>query len=489
MQIRPVDSAVVPGTGWLITLGLVAAYLAFLFWVAATGRMERWNLSLMLGVVLMVRTQHGKGIIEAIAKPKRFWNLLADFGTGLSLLGMALITLVTVFGAYQSLQPSSGIPALGPKEILVIPGLNPFVPLWYGLIGLIVTLVVHEGAHGVLARANNMRVKSLGLLFLVVPVGAFVEPDETELTSAPRRQRMRVFAAGPVVNLVTATVFMTIFAGMMASTSDTPGIHVETAVAGFDGRTTAAQRANLAPGDTFVALDGNHLSRYEEFVAVMEKHRPGDTITLTMQDGSVRQTQLGSRWDALSNEDQGHVLAGDAVGNATCDNHKLSRDPARCGEGLQALAFLGVQDWDNDGFVRHAVRNPFTPGAFALTVYLPVAEVMAHKPELSLYFPSFIQTPFSSAIFWPIAMTVFWIFWLNLLVGLTNILPMLPLDGGHIFRDAVGAVVQGAKPGLEKERRDAVVKRIVTVVSFVILAAIILQIAGPHLVNAFMTPK
>ncbi|HET6398832.1 MAG TPA: site-2 protease family protein, partial [Candidatus Thermoplasmatota archaeon] len=201
--------------GWLVTLALVAAYVTFVVWLIQTGRLRRWNLSLMLGIILMVRTQRGKGALEVLARPKRLWNVLGDFGILLTLTGMLLMTLLFLWSVWFALQPDSGVQPLGASEILVIPGVNPFVPLWYGILALILTLVVHEGGHGILARANNMRVKSLGLLFAVVPIGAFVEPDEEDLNSSTRRNRLRVFAAGPLLNLIFAALFLGLFVGGM----------------------------------------------------------------------------------------------------------------------------------------------------------------------------------------------------------------------------------------------------------------------------------
>ena len=35
----------------------------------------------------------------------------------------------------------------------------------------------------------------------------------------------------------------------------------------------------------------------------------------------------------------------------------------------------------------------------------------------------------------------FWLIWLNFLLGFTNLIPMVPFDGGHIFRDMVHAAL------------------------------------------------
>ena len=57
-----------------------------------------------------------------------------------------------------------------------------YVPFFYWIISIFVIAVVHEFSHGLIARANNIKVKSSGFAFLalLVPIipAAFVEPDE-----------------------------------------------------------------------------------------------------------------------------------------------------------------------------------------------------------------------------------------------------------------------------------------------------------------------
>ncbi len=67
-------------------------------------------------------------------------------------------------------------------------------------------MVVHELSHGVVAKAQRLPLKSVGLVLLaVIPPGAFVEPDEEELGKAPPlRARLRVYGAGSMANVVTA---------------------------------------------------------------------------------------------------------------------------------------------------------------------------------------------------------------------------------------------------------------------------------------------
>ena len=475
--MTPVERAL--STGWLIALGLVVLYVVFVFWLVQTQRLQKWNLSLMLGFALMVRTQRGKGVIEAIARPKRFWNLVGDVGTVLSLVGMVLMTAVFLLTMVISLNPDNGIQPLAAKEILVIPGVNPFVPLWYGLVALIVTLVVHEGGHGVLARANGMRLKSLGLLVAVLPIGAFVEPDEDDLKAAPRRRRLRVFAAGPAVNLGTAALCLAAFALLMGSTAPAPGVHVALTV-----KDAPADLAGISPGDSLVRVDGQDIPDWSAFTTIMEGRHPGDRLAVQLADGQSLDVVLASYWSSLDDKTKEAILADDHDAVAANCNPRLDPDPssgAECAERLDQQAFLGVRPLlpSDTRFATH----PFTgPGAGLLTlISLPVGEVRG-QPFLSLYLPAFYEAPFAPAVFWPIVTLAFWVFWINLMVGLTNILPMLPLDGGHIFRDAAGGVLQRLRPAMDSDRRDKIIARTAGGMSLLILTAFILQIVGPRLV-------
>ena len=92
----------------------------------------------------------------------------------------------------------------------LLPGIN--LPLFEGILALVLVLVVHEGAHAVLTRIAKVPLKSSGLvLFGVIPIGAFVEPDEKRLAHATAARQTRVLVGGPTANLLTSLLFCTLF--------------------------------------------------------------------------------------------------------------------------------------------------------------------------------------------------------------------------------------------------------------------------------------
>ncbi|MEM2690004.1 MAG: site-2 protease family protein, partial [Nitrososphaerota archaeon] len=90
----------------------------------------------------------------------------------------------------------------GPQSLLLIPGINPYLPIIYGWIGILVAIIAHESMHGIIARMVGYQVKTTGMiLFLGIPIGAFVEINEEELKSGKTRDVARVLSGGPISNV------------------------------------------------------------------------------------------------------------------------------------------------------------------------------------------------------------------------------------------------------------------------------------------------
>jgi len=198
--------------GYLLTLIILAAFYIGVFILHKTGLMERYKLS-MMGPFLMWRTQKGKELIERISK-RRGWFLYAKVSK--VIVATAMFSMLALLIWEATIVPS--IPkenAPSPEMMLGIPGINPVIPIWYGILGLLVAMVFHEGAHGILTRANKLKLKSLGILLLVVPLGAFVEPDEEELQATTKKKRTDVFSVGPGTNIIIAFIVVIILAGSM----------------------------------------------------------------------------------------------------------------------------------------------------------------------------------------------------------------------------------------------------------------------------------
>jgi len=97
------------------------------------------------GPVIMIRTTRWLSLIDRLSRPRRFWRGAITAGIPLVVLGMlsflALFLLLTFSVMRTPPEPSV---YTAPRNVLLIPGLNQFIPLWWGWIALFVTMAVHE---------------------------------------------------------------------------------------------------------------------------------------------------------------------------------------------------------------------------------------------------------------------------------------------------------------------------------------------------------
>jgi membrane-associated protease RseP (regulator of RpoE activity) len=209
------------------------------------------------GPITTIHTQSGRDFLDWLAGPKRFWRAWANFGVGIALVAMFgsfLFLLVSALAAVQN--PPRATAVNQPRNVLVIPGVNDFLPLSVApeiVFGLVVGLVVHEGGHGLLCRVEDIEIESMGLALLAfVPIGAFVAPDEESQQEASRGGKTRMFAAGVTNNFaVTLLAFALLFGPVVGSIGVAPGA----AVGGVAPDSSAAD-AGIEPGDRVTAIDG-----------------------------------------------------------------------------------------------------------------------------------------------------------------------------------------------------------------------------------------
>ena len=208
------------------------------------------------GPILTLHTKRGRVFLNWLAGPKRFWRAWANVGVGIALVVMVGSFVALVFAALNVVQDPATQTVSNPKNFLVIPGVNDFLPLSAApgiVFGLAVGLIVHEGGHGLLSRVEDIEIESMGLALLaVLPIGAFVEPNEKQRRERTRGAQTRMFAAGVTNNFaVTVVVYALLFGPIIASLSVAPGA----AVAGSFPGSPAAQ-ADIGEGDRITAFDG-----------------------------------------------------------------------------------------------------------------------------------------------------------------------------------------------------------------------------------------
>jgi membrane-associated protease RseP (regulator of RpoE activity) len=83
--------------------------------------------------------------------------------------------------------------------------------------------------------------------------------------------------------------------------------------------------------------------------------------------------------------------------------------------------------------------------------------------------------------FWISANMLYWLAWMNLLLGLSNTLPLVPLDGGLLFRDFASSIAARFRRGWSAARLDQFGGRAAAASSLIVLVLLVWQFLVPRL--------
>jgi membrane-associated protease RseP (regulator of RpoE activity) len=271
-----------------IFLGVVALSWILILVFEKTGRLKAERHL----ILLIVRTEQGKEFISRLARHRRFWRVFGSAGILVGFLGMLLVMYSIVHALYSKYV--AGAPVASVQA--VIPGVT--IPFWYGLVGLVTVLVVHEIAHGIVARSENISLKSLGLVFVtIIPIGAFVEPDEEELKNSSRGAKLRVYAVGSFGNILLALLALLGFLFVTSNFFDTSQVQIIGITEGSpaDGL--------LREGMIIQEINGAEVTSLRSFFMIMRDVKAGDTLVLKTDEGLYTLTTAAKK----DNPEQGYM--------------------------------------------------------------------------------------------------------------------------------------------------------------------------------------
>ncbi|ERG89260.1 MAG: putative membrane-associated Zn-dependent proteases 1 [halophilic archaeon J07HX5] len=236
------------------------------------------------GPLTTIRTQRGQAAIDRLAQYKRFWRAWGNIGVGIAVVVMVGFGIVIVTGVITIINQPEAQTIENPQNVLVIPGVNDFLPLSAAgeiLFGLLVGLVVHEGGHGLLFRVEDIELKSLGVLSLAfIPLGAFAEPDPEDQQSVDRGARARAFAAGITNNFAVTVVALVLLVPVAGAIAVAPGAPVGDTVSG------SGADGILSHGDRITAVGGTPVENGTELEATVENSSAA-TLTVDRADAST----------------------------------------------------------------------------------------------------------------------------------------------------------------------------------------------------------
>jgi membrane-associated protease RseP (regulator of RpoE activity) len=394
--------------------------------------------------LILIHTPFGLDFFNRVAK----WpgaKLYADFNTWL----MPAITALAVFlilGSLMILVANSaardGVASIGPQANLLIPGLNPYLPITYGWVALVVTIIIHEAGHGIVARVYNIRVDSTGIvLFLGLPVGAFVNIEREELNRATLKQKSAVLTAGPLNNMILAGASLVALFLIISTLTPLPpdpnapqfGVMVATVNGG-----SLAQSIGMEQESIIQYIGGQEVRTIEDLGTKLRENL-GTTVDITWIN---KAGETITRQVALPPA----VEPGRGVLGVTVTI--LSPDPQ------------AVLDRYQGAFGTNPLALLLPPTIQQGVV--PYSDLMAPKYESSVLG--------SHEVFAPVANMLFWLWFINFNVGIFNALPIGPLDGGQLY----GALIE------RRARSQAIAKNANMLLTLVMVAIVAASILLPY---------
>ena len=454
------------GESWLFS-GYTQFAVLLLIWVPGMrwaqneGHLEKYNLDLVWGrSFVMWRTDAGKDFIEWLAQYNLFWRRVGAVWVVTVFLIMILMFLLLAWQATLAWSiPKTS--AVSPKMMIGLPGLNPVIPLWYGILALVVAMVVHEFSHGILSRVADVKIKALGLLMFIFPVGAFVEPDEEEMKNMKRWERMRLYSAGPGSNMVIAIVFSLLFSWVMVDSLEpsNDGVLSANVVMDYGG-----SEAGLEPWMLITSVNDQEVNSAQDFSDIMNETYAGQTVNVSVLNKGQPETYQATLSDK---------------GSYYLKYYPDYYEPWMSGKGFMGIAVVDPE------VVTDSLAHPGSSGGSMLQyITLPFQKLQPFPEHFtSLFEPTGIPGILPDNLFWILANCFYWIFWLNLMVGLTNALPAVPLDGGFIFADGVSGILDKFKQGMTEERKEVFVDNLVAILAFSVIFLVIWQLVGPRIVG------
>jgi len=428
---------------WILAAAvLVGIYIAIAWYIHSRGL---WSDRITFyGPVMAIRTSR-VSVLDRFRRYAGFFRAYGTVGIGVVVIVSVLITvmLIVSVGATLIMQPEpTGI--YEPRNILLIPGINQFIPstaaVW---LAFVLTIAIHELGHGILCRVEGFRVKAMGVLMAVIPIGFFVEPDEDEVEAARTLPRIRMYGAGITNNVVAGGVCLVLLLLLLGMAIPLPVPFI----AGVYEGSPAAQ-AGVPPDSLILEVNGISVETRDEVTAIMSTTVPGDQVSLLLQtDGETESATvtLGHWPESITD----HPDSG----------------------------FMGIYYYDAP-MVKETFGQLATPLGLLQLLILPFDTSIGGQLLGVIAFDSDALVAWAEpfAGYWGIVHLLFWCGWISTNVGIFNALPMVPLDGGLILREGVTRL-------LERSGLARYAPHVVGSISWLVLFMLVSLIALPYLLR------
>lgn len=172
--------------------------------VAKALKFEKYGFELKAYSLVYKNKSVNEILIKILGRTKRGIKVFADVSVvaGFLMMGFAFYFLLNNVSNYFAAQNDFQ------QLTVLIPGvtLTSAPAISFFLLSIPIVLVMHEGAHGIVAALEKIKIKTGGFAVFIALFAGFVEPDEEEFDKAKKISKLRVIGAGATSNVMFAIV-------------------------------------------------------------------------------------------------------------------------------------------------------------------------------------------------------------------------------------------------------------------------------------------
>ncbi len=371
-------------------------------------------------------------------------------------------------------------------------------PTQVAIVGVVLTLpliiMLHEAGHFVAAKRSGMKVTEFFVGFgpriwsfrrgeteygvKAVVLGGYcriigmtnleeVAPEDESRAYRSKGYLARVFVAGagPAVHFVIALVLMFSIFWVAGD------VRHERALTKLDQVTLGAADAGLRTGDTLVSIDGHRITKWEQVSVVIRRHHAGDRVRIVVDRGGARvakEVRLAQ-----------HVFGGEKVVVAGISAtvvvpqasfvHALAMAPG----GVATVAHNAVD----------ALGQIFSPSGISRYFHVLAGTDKSQQANEQRFL-----SPVGFAQVAAHAVSAGWLevvellLVINVFIGLVNLVPLLPFDGGHIAIatiEKLSSIVMRRKIQVDAAKLMPIAAAVLTILLFIFVSSLFLDITHP----------
>jgi len=261
-------------------LGLLT-FWALLYLLGRIFHLDRYGLEIKPAYLTYKFKRFNERIESLTEKHPGFWR---NFWSG----GIVCAVGIMIYGIYwlfMNLYSFFYKPEVASPVLPFIPGVA-FDLRWlpHILIALSISAILHELAHGMAACADKISLRSFGLFLILFIFGAFTEPEEEEFKKARTLSKVRVYSAGPAVNLATAIPSFFLIANLSLFYLTISPFYAPSSGVLILGTYSSGplEAAGLTPGDVIQSLNHTGVNDLFDFYEYLEEVKPNETLILSV---------------------------------------------------------------------------------------------------------------------------------------------------------------------------------------------------------------